>query len=93
MSKPSPRREPIPTPARRYWREFRIQFLPWIAFAILVVLIAALWDSVIIPRDAAPADPAPITDPGSGDDAPASPVKDSALLGTNAVTGLDPAKE
>jgi hypothetical protein len=90
----SPRpRETIPTPARRYWREFRIQFLPWIAFAILVVVIAALWDSVIVPRDAVPSDPAPITDPGSGDDAPAPAAKDSALLGTNAVTGLGSAKE
>lgn len=34
---------PIPTPAAMYWREFRIRFLPVIAFMVLVGLVVVLW--------------------------------------------------
>lgn len=60
---------------------------------MLVAVIAVLWDSVIVPRAPAPVDPVPMTDPGSGDDAPEPAPRDSASLSTNAVSGLNPAKE
>jgi hypothetical protein len=98
MSTPPRRREPIPTPARRYWREFRIQYLPWIAFVVLAVTTGFLWESVIVPHHACPRDRSPTANPATVDDAPPSgyPADDapkSAQLATNLVNGAASAKD
>ena len=40
---------PIPTPASQRWREFRIQFLPILVFALLLFGIVYLWKSYVQP--------------------------------------------
>ena len=40
---------PIPTPASQRWREFRIQVLPFIVFAGLIVSIVILWRGFVQP--------------------------------------------
>ena len=40
---------PIPTPASQRWREFRIQVLPFIVFAGLIVGIVILWRGFVQP--------------------------------------------
>ena len=41
---------PIAAPLRRRWREFRIRALPVIVFALLAVVVAALWQEVVFLR-------------------------------------------
>jgi hypothetical protein len=50
MKSSPPPREPIPAPWRRYWREFRIECLPWVAFAVFVLITGVLWENVIMPH-------------------------------------------
>ena len=40
---------PIPTPATQRWREFRIQFLPALVFAVVLCGIVFLWRSYVQP--------------------------------------------
>ena len=40
---------PIPTPATQRWREFRIQFLPALVFAVVLIGIVFLWRSYVQP--------------------------------------------
>ena len=40
---------PIPTPVSQRWREFRIRFLPFIVFAVLIAGIAFLWRGFVQP--------------------------------------------
>ncbi len=40
---------PIPTPASQRWREFRIQFLPFLVFAGILVGIVYLWRGYVQP--------------------------------------------
>lgn len=40
---------PIPTPASQRWREFRIQFLPLVVFAVVLVGIVYLWRGYVQP--------------------------------------------
>jgi len=40
---------PIPTPATQRWREFRIQFLPAVVFALVLCGIVFLWRSYVQP--------------------------------------------
>jgi multidrug resistance efflux pump len=45
----SPKLPPIPTPFSQVWREFRIQVLPFIVFALSVVGIVYLWRNTVQP--------------------------------------------
>ena len=40
---------PIPTPASQRWREFRIQFLPIVVFAMILLGIVYLWRGYVQP--------------------------------------------
>lgn len=40
---------PIPTPASQRWREFRIQFLPFVLFFLMLGCIVYLWKSYVQP--------------------------------------------
>lgn len=40
---------PIPTPIKTQWREFRYQYIPYITFAGLLVLIAVMWRAYVMP--------------------------------------------
>jgi multidrug resistance efflux pump len=40
---------PIPTPVAQRWREFRIQILPLLVFCVVLVAIAFLWKSFVLP--------------------------------------------
>jgi multidrug resistance efflux pump len=40
---------PIPTPASQRWREFKIQVLPLIMFAVVSVSVAFLWKNFVAP--------------------------------------------
>lgn len=40
---------PIPTPASQRWREFRIQFLPLVVFALVLIGIVYLWRNYVQP--------------------------------------------
>ena len=40
---------PIPTPPSQRWRDFRIQTLPVLVFALICTAIALLWREVVIP--------------------------------------------
>jgi hypothetical protein len=50
---------PISAPLDRRWREFRVQYLPLITFAICVVTTILLWSEFAVPqrRDASSNDP------------------------------------
>lgn len=65
MNPPRPNAEPVPAPLRRYWREFRIRWLPWIAFVLVGLCAAGMWHEVVLPRTVV----GPESDPGP--DAPA----------------------
>src|SRR5688500_5447185 len=41
---------PIPTPVSQRWREFKIQVLPLIIFAVVLVSVAFLWKNFVVPR-------------------------------------------
>ena len=45
----SPKLPPIPTPFSQVWREFRIQVLPFIVFAMTVAAIVYLWRNTVQP--------------------------------------------
>jgi len=45
----SPKLPPIPTPFSQVWREFRIQVLPFIVFAVTVAGIVYLWRNTVQP--------------------------------------------
>jgi len=50
---------PISAPFNRRWREFRIQYLPFVAFGISVLAAASLWREFALPlRCDPPATPA-----------------------------------
>lgn len=40
---------PIPTPPSQRWREFRIQVLPVVIFAIVLLMVVVLWRSYVLP--------------------------------------------
>jgi multidrug resistance efflux pump len=40
---------PIPTPRAQVWREFRIQMLPFLVFAGVVVTVVLLWRAYVVP--------------------------------------------
>jgi multidrug resistance efflux pump len=40
---------PIPTPAGQRWREFRIQFLPFVTFALVLTGLVCLWRTFVMP--------------------------------------------
>jgi len=40
----------IPTPFGRRWREFKIQYLPLVAFGLSVLAAAVLWREFALPR-------------------------------------------
>ena len=40
---------PIPTPALQRWREFRIQVLPAIIFAVVIASVVVLWRNYVLP--------------------------------------------
>ena len=40
---------PIPTPAAQRWREFRIQVLPMVMFAVVALGVVLLWKSLVSP--------------------------------------------
>jgi multidrug resistance efflux pump len=40
---------PIPTPASQRWREFRIQVLPMVMFAVVALGVVLLWKSLVSP--------------------------------------------
>jgi membrane fusion protein (multidrug efflux system) len=42
-------KRPIPVPPAQRWREFRIQFLPFVIFILLVLAVALLWKRVVTP--------------------------------------------
>lgn len=42
---------PIPTPPSQRWREFRIQVLPTIIFAIVIAMVVVLWRSYVLPAN------------------------------------------
>ena len=75
MNSPRPTPEAIPAPLRRYWREFRIRWLPWIAFVLMGICAGGLWQEVIMPHtlvgtqaEPAPNDPATDPEPDGSDD-------------------------
>lgn len=75
MNSTRPTPEPIPAPLRRYWREFRIRWLPVIAFVLMGACTAGLWHEVILPRTAVgphesptPDAPAAAPEPDGSDD-------------------------
>ena len=41
---------PIQTPIERRWREFRIEYLPFVAFSVSVVAAAILWGEFALPH-------------------------------------------
>jgi len=41
---------PIATPFHRRWREFKIQYLPFVAFGLSVLAAAVLWREFALPR-------------------------------------------
>jgi len=44
------RLRPIPTPFSRRWREFKIEYLPFVAFGVSVLAAAVLWREFALPR-------------------------------------------
>ena len=42
---------PISTPFNRRWREFKIQYLPFVAFGLSVLAALALWREIALPRE------------------------------------------
>lgn len=42
---------PIPTPPAQRWREFRIQLLPFIVFALVSAIAALLWKRIVVPTN------------------------------------------
>jgi hypothetical protein len=47
-----PKLRPIAAPFERRWREFRIQYLPVLAFGMVVFSAAFLWREFALPRQA-----------------------------------------
>ena len=45
-----PNLRPIATPFHRRWREFKIQYLPFVAFGLSVLAAAVLWREFALPR-------------------------------------------
>jgi len=41
---------PISAPFSRRWREFRIQYLPFVAFGLSVLAATVLWQKFALPR-------------------------------------------
>ena len=75
MNSARPTPESIPAPLRRYWREFRIQWLPLIVFVLVGACAGGLWQEVIMPHtvvgteaDPGPDDPASDAEPDGSDD-------------------------
>jgi hypothetical protein len=75
---------PISAPFSRRWREFRIQYLPFVAFGISVLAAASLWKEFAVPlRCDPPANPAnetSITTPASEAIATFTPVISTASI-------------
>jgi hypothetical protein len=46
---------PIAAPFSRRWREFRIQYLPFVAFGLSVLAAAVFWREFALPRQVSPA--------------------------------------
>lgn len=67
MNGPPPELPRIPAPWRRRWREFRIQVLPWIVLAGLVILVGFLWEDALLPD---PVQPQSINCEPTGSDSP-----------------------
>ena len=42
---------PIPTPAHQRWREFKIQVLPVVIFAITISMVVFLWRTYVLPAN------------------------------------------
>jgi len=49
MNSDAPSDRPVPVPFRARWREFRIQMLPLLAFAVVLVSAGTLWRTTISP--------------------------------------------
>jgi len=78
---------PISAPMERRWREFRYQYLPFLAFGLCVLGTIALWEEFAVPRRAHSATPTqasmPTLAPPQGSVATVSPVTFNTALITN----------
>ena len=90
---------PVPAPLRRRWREFRIEVLPWVAFAMLAGVVGFLWEDIILPHpvaivqpDPPPADPMPDS-AENGTACAIGQVHPALLTLTNSVNGTDPTRD
>ena len=55
MNSERPSRRPVKAPFDVRWREFRIQLLPLVAFALVLGVAGVLWQRAVVPVSVRPA--------------------------------------